>query len=672
MKKSTRLLGLLLAGSLLLTGGCQKQEEQVETTGDLVSPEGFYESFRQAQFGLDSTLFQDETADANGLLGMYFDGVMGERVENQVNRWMYTAYYSNPGMMEAFRQRDSGLSLPLQAWYGEFPGKYLTSLSLMYQLTHDQELQQVADDLIVQLASVQDEDGYLGVFSTTDRFLGAVNNDINGTANHGSNWDLWNHYHIIRGLLAWHRQTGSQQALDVACKAADSITTFFSEGHSLAEVGETDKNLSIASAYVTLYELTQEQRYLDFLNDCLSAWQLDTGGDFYRKGLSETPYYALPLNRWEGLHSVLALARVYELTGDESYKTAFLNLWESLRDYDRHNSGGVTNGERAIGTPYQEGCVETCATVAWLEISAQALRLTGEPAIADELELATWNAQLGAQSPSGRWYTYNTPDEGVRLASSHELTFQAVPGSPELNCCALSGPSGLGLLGEWGLFTDSTAVTLNYYGAGQLAATTPAGKPLLISQETNYPAEGGINLSLNLAAEEEFTVRLRIPAWSGATQVAVNGQEVPAQAGSYCELTRLWKAGDKITMTLDMTPHVWVGRENRSGQVSVYRGPLLLAVDERFNEALAADDLEEYPLAGVTLTAEANAVIPPYPQPIVLLRAQLENGQSLLLCDFATAGMAGTNYATWIPVAEAEMLTEAGQSTPWLSGMEKG
>ena len=38
--------------------------------------------------------------------------------------------------------------------------------------------------------------------------------------NQGANWDLWNHYHIIRGLLAWYGQTGNETAFQTAQKAA--------------------------------------------------------------------------------------------------------------------------------------------------------------------------------------------------------------------------------------------------------------------------------------------------------------------------------------------------------------------------------------------------------------------------------------------------------------------
>lgn len=70
------------------------------------------------------------------------------------------------------------------------------------------------------------------------------------------------------------------------------------------------------------------------------------------------------------------------------------------------------------------------------------LRLTGSSIVADELELSTFNAVLGAQSPSGRWWTYNTPMDGVRLASAHDIVFQAragMRGTPYLSWLPFTG-----------------------------------------------------------------------------------------------------------------------------------------------------------------------------------------------------------------------------------------
>src|SRR6185295_9255622 len=112
-------------------------------------------------------------------------------------------------------------------------------------------------------------------------------------------------------------------------------------------------------------------------------------------------------------------------------------------------------------------------------------------------ELSTLNSVLGLHSPSGRWVTYNTPMDGMRKASAHDIVFQARPGSPELNCCSVNGARGFGLLSEWALMVDEKGLIVNWYGpcvieaklAGQGNARATIVK---IRQETDYPRNASV------------------------------------------------------------------------------------------------------------------------------------------------------------------------------------
>ena len=99
-----------------------------------------------------------------------------------------------------------------------------------------------------------------------------------------------------------------------------------------------------------------------------------------------------------------------------------------LRAYDRHNTGGFSSAEHACGDPFDPRSIETCCVIAWMALSVDMLELSDDPQVADELELTTWNAFLGAQHPSGRWFTYDTPMVGERKASAHQIVFQALAG----------------------------------------------------------------------------------------------------------------------------------------------------------------------------------------------------------------------------------------------------
>ena len=249
-------------------------------------------------------------------------------------------------------------------------------------------------------------------------------------------------------------------------------------------------------------------------------------------------------------------------------------------------------------------------------------------------------------SPTGRWATYNTPMDGVRRASAHEIVFQARAGSPELNCCSVNSPRGLGLLSDWALMAAPDGLVLNWYGPGKITAHLPGGAPVTLRQQTRYPRSGSILLTLELPDPQLFTLRLRIPGWSQQTQVSLNGAALqPVAAGSYLALERRWKNGDQVRLMLDFNPHFWVGEGRCAGQVSIYRGPLLLAYDRAYND-LAPDALPQLDAARLSLTP---ITVRGRYDPFLLVSVVPPGHPPIRLCDFGSAGYQGTFYRSWLP-----------------------
>src|SRR5262249_9994661 len=154
----------------------------------------------------------------------------------------------------------------------------------------------------------------------------------------------------------------------------------------------------------------------------------------------------------------------------------------------------------------------------------------------------TWNAVLGAQNADGRWWTYNTPMDGERRASAHDIVFQARAGSPELNCCSVNGPRGLGMLSEWAAMVADDGLVLNYYGPANFSVPLASGAVVRLEQETAYPLDGRIVLHVTPDAPADFTLRLRIPGWSRDTAVMLNGESQDGvQSGAYLTLERRWR-----------------------------------------------------------------------------------------------------------------------------------
>jgi len=101
-----------------------------------------------------------------------FDGVIGERIEANVNEWLLSAPVANPGMLEMFRVRDREPVPQVMPWAGEFAGKYLISAVQALRMTEDTKLRPFIAAFVAELISTQDEDGYLGPFRRNERLLG--------------------------------------------------------------------------------------------------------------------------------------------------------------------------------------------------------------------------------------------------------------------------------------------------------------------------------------------------------------------------------------------------------------------------------------------------------------------------------------------------------------------
>lgn len=587
------------------------------------------------------------------------DGIVRQRLQACLDQWWLITPDANPALLQMFRDRDRQPERDLLPWSGEFVGKFLTSGVLGWQLTRDPHLYAVLQRTVDELVAVQGEDGYLGPFSRAKRLVGRST-----LANHGpiALWDLWGHYHCILGLLLWGQETQDQAALDCACRAADLLCRYFLDGNArVHDAGSEEMNMAVSHGLCLLYRATGNPRYMELVRAIEADWEKPPAGDYVRQALAGQPFYLTPKPRWESLHDIQAIVELYWLTGDEKYRQAFEQIWWSIQRFDRHNTGGFTSGEQATGNPYDPRAIETCCTVAWMALSVDMLRLTANPLVADEIELSLFNGMLGGQSPTGRWWTYNTPMDGVKKASAHDIVFQARAGSPELNCCSVNAPRGLSMLAEWALMAGQDGFTLNFYGPGTMQVPLASGAMLTLTQTTEYPVQGKVAIQLGLEQPATFTLRLRIPSWSQETRVTVNGEAVDAVAGSYLALARTWQKGDRIELDFDMRLHLWVGEKECEGKVSLYRGPILLAYDQRYN---SMDPADIPPISLQHLTYVETAWREPL-APWLLLRFEGQDGAPLYLCDFANAGIAGTEYRSWLPLTESVNIGPVAGQPMW-------
>ena len=211
------------------------------------------------------------------------------------------------------------------------------------------------------------------------------------------------------------------------------------------------------------------------------------------------------------------------------------------------------------------------------------------------------------------------------------------------------------MLSEWAVMENESGVVLNYYGPCAISVETQSAQRMALTQNTDYPLTGHIEIVVGVgalgsvaaeSAEVELPLSLRIPAWSRETSALLNGEPIAASPGEYLVLDRLWRDGDRIALDLDMSLRPLFGHDRLEGQVCLYRGPILLAYDRRFN----AMDPDQVPAPAVD---DGDAEVVPWsgprPSPWLLVRLDSVGGEPLYLCDFASAGAGGTPYRSWLP-----------------------
>jgi len=592
--------------------------------------------FLLAAAGLSDPLACDSLPTAR----FAFGGPLGERIERDVGAWLLPAPTANPGMLEMLRTRDRKPEPQLVPWAGEFAGKYLTSAVLALRMTREPDLERCVARFVDDLISTQAEDGYLGPFPARDRLLG--------------NWDLWGHYHVMLGLLLWHERTGSRPVLDACIRAADLICRTYLDGsRRVFDAGSHEMNMAVIHVLGALYRKTSNERYLRLLREIERDWE--RAGDYLRAGMAGVDFYKTPRPRWESLHDLQGLVELYRITGDSRYRAAFVNLWRSIAALDVHNTGGFSSGEQAVGHPYSPEPIETCCTIAWMALSVDMLRLTLDAAAADALELSTLNAMAGAQHPSGRWWTYNTPMDGVREASAHSIAFQARAGTPELNCCSVNGPRGLGMLAEWAVMADREGLVINFFGPMKADVALQDGTGVVIEEATEYPAGSGeVVIAVRPERPAKFALKLRKPGWDPAARFTHSAELTSRDIAGYRVIEGEWKGRREVRIALDMKLRAAAGERRLRGRASLFRGPILLAYDQRWNafdeDSIPQLDLRTLVGARMPLLPGESGVLAPW------MKAGVRgvDGRELVLCDFASAGAAGTRYRTWLPAVNFE------------------
>ncbi|MGW8267940.1 MAG: glycoside hydrolase family 127 protein [Longimicrobiales bacterium] len=333
-----------------------------------------------------------------------------------------------------------------------------------------------------------------------------------------------------------------------------------------------------------------------FLLDCRRD-----GSEYDQSHLPSVQQYEAVGHAVRAVYQYSAVADVALETGDVDYLSAARSLWDSIVHKKYYVTGGVGSGETSegFGPEYSlrnNAYCESCSSCGEIFFQSKMNRLYKEGKYADLYEETLYNALFGSTDLEARHYYYDNPlDANVPRYQWHTCP-----------CCVGNIPRTLLMLPTWMYAKGPDGLYVNLFIGSTATVEGVAGTDVEVVQETEYPWEGRVSITLNPRESRTFSVRIRVPnrmvsdlyratpEVGGISSMAVNGSPIdPVVERGYAVITRQWKAGD--TIVLEMPLEVQRVRaderiEADRGRVALKYGPLVYnieAEDQDIEQALS-------------------------------------------------------------------------------------
>lgn len=437
------------------------------------------------------------------------------------------------------------------------------------------ELERRMDELIAIVGAAQQPDGYVDAWVIMQG-LAPWN------SRHGQE-DGYVTGFLLEGAVAHYRATGRKTYLDIACKAADSAWRYFVEQKKPGFPGHAEFEPALGE----LYRATGDVKYLDLLRVIIEARGQIPNSDTSGYHQDHAPIRQQNDMKGHAVRAMFFATGVADLgmeTGEKSMCDAARRLWTSTTKRRMYVTGSVgSKPEReAFGEDYElpnrEGYCESCANCGLVNFAHRMLRLDGDAEAADVLELALYNAVLHGISLDGKaTYSFAVPLSDAY----HSRTGWGM-------CCASTLYRTLMQVGRYvyGFSENDIYVNLFVGSTGQVTLKTG---PVTLRQETEYPWNGSVLISVEPEKEREFALRVRIPGWSHDAALRLNGKKIEPLdvVKGYAVIRRSWRKGDTVQVDLPM-PVRRVEAHNSVNadrcKVTIQRGPIVYGLEALDND----------------------------------------------------------------------------------------
>ena len=592
----------------------------------------------KAQIAVNSSV---ESVKIGGYVGSRIDDCIEKRVKAQ----------DVEHLVEPFRSREEK-----SRWQSEFWGKWIQGAIASYRYTRDAELYEIIKQGAEGLMATQTPDGYIGNYAPEYQL---------------QQWDVWGRKYSTLGLLAWYDLSGDKRALKAARGVIDHLMT--QVGPQATAIAMTGNYFGMASCsilepVVYLYQRTNDKRYLEFANYIAEQLNAPEGPQLLDRAdkpvARRFPHPEVWWSRenghkaYEMMSCYEGLLEMYKLTGEKKYLEAVEKTVDTIIEQEINIAGSGSAFECWYGGKERQTqptyhTMETCVTFTWMQLCNRLLQVTHNPQLADKLEQTMYNALMASLRADGGQISKYSPLEGMRSPGESQCEMN-------INCCNANGPRAFALIPQAMYHLQSQEagdiVYVNLYAPSEttLALSGKKAPKVTFTQKTDYPVGGRIEIEVTPEKAATFMLSLRIPMWSALDRVkaTVNGEPLKVDAYGWLPILREWKAGDKITLELDMRGRL----VEQNNYQAIVRGPVTLARDSRFGDGFVDETSEvEHKDGYVELTpVGSDFAWMAFTAPMKLGTDLEGSGEAkqIHLCDFGSAGNTwerNIRYRVWLP-----------------------
>ncbi|MBF9190213.1 glycoside hydrolase family 127 protein, partial [Enterobacter hormaechei] len=457
--------------------------------------------------------------------------------------------------------------------------KWLEAVAWSLCQKPDAELEKTADEVIELVAAAQCEDGYLNTYFT-------VKAPAERWTNLAECHELYCAGHMIEAGVAYFQGTGKRRLLDVVCMLADHIDSVFGPGEN--QLHGYPGHPEIELALMRLYDVTQEQRYLNLVKYFIeergaqphfydieyekrgrtSYW--NTYGPAWMVKDKAYSQAHLPLAEQQTaighavrfVYLMAGMAHLARLSSDEGKRQDCLRLWNNMAQRQLYITGGI--GSQSSGEAFSSDYdlpndtvyAESCASIGLMMFARRMLEMEADGHYADVMERALYNTVLGGMALDGKHFFYVNPLEvhPKTLAFNH-IYDHVKPVRQRWFGCACCPPNiarVLTSLGHYIYTVRPDALLINLYVGNDVAI--PVGDNILqLRISGNYPWHEQVKIEITSPVPVIHTLALRLPDWCAEPAVSLNGQAITGEVSrGYLYLNRSWQEGDTLTLTLPM------------------------------------------------------------------------------------------------------------------------